>query len=137
MKTTNLKWIAYALSTLMLMQSCVVYHKTPVSVDEAVASNNTVKIYTTEDQKYNFKKLVKEEGNIYGISSIKGVNKKIFAPYVKGIDQEKELIKILLPFEIKEIYMKNKTMSTVYTILLFTSPGWILAAMWGLYAADL
>jgi hypothetical protein len=137
MKTTHLKYIAYALAALMLMQSCVVYHKTPVSVDEAVATNKPVKIYTTENKIYKFKKLVREEDNIYGISSLKGLNKKIFAQYVKEIDQEKELIKILLPFEIKEIYERNRTMSTVYTILIMTSPVWIFFAMWGLYAADL
>ena len=70
MKTTNLKYIVYALAALMLMQSCVAYHKAPVTVDEAVATNNKVKVYSIENKKYTFNKLVKEEDKIYGISSL-------------------------------------------------------------------
>jgi hypothetical protein len=127
MKTTNLKYIAYALSALMLMQSCRVYHKNPVSVDEAVATNKLVKIYTTENKKFVFKKLLKEEGNLYGISTLHELNKNEFAPYVKEIDKEKGLVKILLPFEIKEIYKKNRTISTIFTFIILTSPLWISA----------
>ena len=133
MKTTNLKYIAIALSGLMLLQSCRVYHKAPVSVDEAVATNKMVKVYTTENKKFVFKKLVKEEDKIYGISTLHELNKNEFAPYVKEIDREKGLVKILLPFEIKEIYKRNRTMSTVLTFLTFTSPVWLFGL--GIWAA--
>jgi hypothetical protein len=41
MKTTNLKWIAYALSALMLIQSCGVSQKTSLSENEADTSNTS------------------------------------------------------------------------------------------------
>jgi len=118
-----LKLIAYAMSALILMQSCIVYHKSPVTVDEAVATNNLVKIYTTENKEYKFKKLVKEEDNIYGISSLDGRNSKnVFAPYVKEIDQDNNLVKILLPFDIKEIHTINKNGSTIATLAVIFGP---------------
>jgi hypothetical protein len=132
MKTTNLKYIAYALSALMLMQSCIVYNKTPVSVEEAIATNRRVKVYTTENETYEFKKLVKEKENIYGIIDNYGSNKQArlridLASYIKEIDTEKGLAKILLPFEIKEVYTKNRTKS-----ILSLWPVWVPAILVGL-----
>jgi hypothetical protein len=139
MKTTNLKLIAYSLAVLMLMQSCVVYHKTPVSVDEAVASNNMVKIYTTENKIHKFEKLVTEDGKIYGIKSIRqmsfDLNKKLYTTYIKEIDQDKGLVKILFPFEIEEVYTKNKTMSNLATVVMVFSPLIIMAILIGLWVA--
>jgi hypothetical protein len=137
MKTTNIKYIAYALSALMLMQSCIVYNKTPVSVDEAVATNNKVKVYSIENKKHIFNKLVKEEDKIYGISSLKGLNKSLFAQYVKEIDQKKELVKILLPFEIKEIYTFNKKRSTILTLVAIFGPPLLIAGAIGIAFATI
>lgn len=136
MKTTILKGIAYALSALMLLQSCVVYNKIPVSVDEAIATKKRVKVYTTENETYEFNKLVKEEGILYGIKNIHGSNKEIesrleLAQYVKKIDQDNGLVKILLPFEIKEVYTKNR----IKSILSFW-PVWVPAILIGLAFAS-
>jgi hypothetical protein len=135
MKTIKLNLIAYLLSVLMLIQSCVAYNKTPVSVDEAVATNNKVKIYTNENEKHLFDKLVMEDGQIYGIKLLNKLNKDVFAAYVKEIDQEKGLVKVLIPFDIKGIHTKNKTKSLVLTLVLVLSPVLIPATIVGLWAA--
>ena len=118
MKSKSLRWIAYALTVLMLLQSCTIYRKMPVSIDEAVATNNSVKVYTTENEKYKFKRLVKEDDKIYGISHINGPNAKKFTNSIEEIYRSKSQVKILLPFDIKEVYIENKTLSTLVPIVL-------------------
>lgn len=117
MKTTNLKWIAYALAALMLMQSCRVYHSKTSTVDEAVMSQKRVKIKSQIDQTYTFNYLIKEGGQLYGITKRKSETaKKLFAQ----INEDKSFDKfvgILLPNEnIKEIHVHNKTLSTILSI---------------------
>ena len=120
--THNLKSIAMALSALILMQSCSVYHSKTATIDEAVAANSKVKIYTTDNQKYKFDKLIKEESKIYGFKKINTSNRSAtksrieLASNIKEIDVNTGLAKILIPFDIEEIHTKNKTLSTIISI---------------------
>ena len=65
MKATNLKWIAIALSALLVFQSCKVYHTKSVIVDEIVLSQKRVKIITADNIILKLEKLEREDGQRY------------------------------------------------------------------------
>ena len=118
MKTTNLKWIVYALSALMLMSSCRVYHSKTSTVDEVVMSKNMVLAKNYNGDKYKFKYLFKENNKIYGIANgtiktARLLSENIVEDNIEGgID-----VKILIPSDqIKEYHIKNNTLSTILTI---------------------
>ncbi|MBT8276807.1 MAG: hypothetical protein KJO39_11725 [Bacteroidia bacterium] len=48
MKTKNIKWFAYILTSLMLLQSCNTYKKVSVSSDETITSNTNSAQQTEE-----------------------------------------------------------------------------------------
>ena len=125
MKSGNLKWIAHALAALMLMQSCVVYHKTPVDIDTAIASNNKVKVYSTDHKEYRFKKLIRTEDKVYGVGRVTGRTAQSFSPSLKEPypnSESKGLVKMELPFEISEVYIKNKKASKTWTWITILAP---------------
>jgi len=115
MKTTNLKWIAYALSSLMLMQSCKVYHSKPVTVDEAIISSNNIKAKTFGDVTYEFKELIRDNDQLYGLTNRNSSTAKIFFHQIVEEDNSrKKLVKItLLENTIKSYHLQNKTLSAL------------------------
>ena len=121
MKTTNLKLIAYALSALMLLQSCVVYHKAPVSANEAVVSQKKVMVKTNTDEILKFRYLIKVEDQIYGITKkTSPTAKRLFAK-----DNEDKMfdnmVGIILSQEnIKEIRVENIALSTIIGVGILT-----------------
>ena len=69
MKTLRLylKKISIFLMFLITLQSCVVYHSKIATVDEAVRSDDKIKIITDSNDIYKLHKLKKEDGQIYGV----------------------------------------------------------------------
>jgi len=55
-----------------LLQSCAVYQKTPVSIEEAAATKNKVIIINDNDAKLKFKKIEQIDGIYYGITQENG-----------------------------------------------------------------
>lgn len=100
---------------LFLAVGCNVYHSGSVSVNEAVDSNSRVKIVTTDNVFYEFKKLQREKGMVVGVTSKK-------SDAVKGLSRYQQLpdgnnVKIFLPEnEIQAVYLKDKKMSNVVNI---------------------
>jgi hypothetical protein len=86
---------------VLLFQSCVAYHKTPVSIEDAVTSNNKVLVITNNDTKLKFKKIQQIDGKYYGISE----------------DEDRKIIKTPLnESNIKTIRVLDKSASTWGTI---------------------
>lgn len=119
MKTNNLKWIAIALSALMLMQSCKVYHKDTATLDEVVLSQKRVKVKTNSNDTYEFDRLQKEEDLIYAYTKFKsGTAKKLLDKGTVG-ELEGKYLKILLQEEnINEYHFQNKDLSLFLSIAI-------------------
>ena len=67
----SIEWAAKILSFLILLQSCTVYHNYSSSVDEAIATNDKVKLDINNDDPYKFKKIKIFETEYYGLTKIK------------------------------------------------------------------
>ena len=69
MKTlkNGLKPIALLLTALMLFQSCVVYHKTPTTIQQASQEQIRTKIIKTNGEKSKYKYITYEEGQFLGV----------------------------------------------------------------------
>ena len=132
MKTIRsyIKQISILLMFLITLQSCVVYHSKTASADEAVQSNNRVKVITNSNDIYMFKKLKKEDGQLYGITQAKTITAKKFSDkQTTEISDSKYVSLLLTDNQIKEIHLKNKSWSTVLTVSVIVVPIGILAAI--------
>lgn len=100
------KCVCVFLVFVFLLQSCAVYQKTPVSIEEAVTTNNKVLIIKTDDTKLKLKKIEQIDGVYYGI-----------------IDGDREIVKVPLnKSEIKTIRILDKSTSTLSTIAVVVIP---------------
>ena len=114
---TRLKTIAIFLTALMLFQSCVVYHKTPTTLEKASQEQIKTKVTTTDGDVSKYKFISYEEGVYYGNVEIEyGEFKKI------PLDAE----------DIINIRTKSKSASTLVTVLAIAVPVIGIAAIaWG------
>jgi len=121
MKTMRLylKKISIFLMFLITFQSCSVYHSKTATIDEAVQSNNKVKVITVSNDILKLHKLKLEDGQIYGVLKKGSETAERLADQgsVKYSDSKYERIK-LNENKIKEIHLKNKTLSTVLAIAI-------------------
>jgi PBP1b-binding outer membrane lipoprotein LpoB len=90
------KIICVLLVFALMLQSCAVYQKTAVSLDEAAASNRKVLITKTDGAKLKLKKVERIDGTYYGILKVDGTTEKI----------------ILFENDIRTIRVLNKTATT-------------------------
>lgn len=96
LKKVKSKMICMLLIFALMLQSCAVYHKEAVSLDDAVASNGKVLITKTDGAKLKLKKVELIDGKYYGTTKVKGKIEKI----------------ILIKNDIRTIRIFNKTAST-------------------------
>ena len=131
----NLKWAAKILSFLMLLQSCTVYHKTTGSVDEAIASDNKVRLDIEMDDPYRFKKIKFFENEYYGLAKVNSDTYKRLTNR-KKMDSEKEKFKYVQVYEqeLGNIHLKNKGASTALNVGIPVIVAGALIA-WGVWAA--
>lgn len=95
------KCVCVFLIFVLLLQSCAAYHKTPVSIQDAVTSNNKVLVITNNDTKLKLKKIELIDGKYYGISE----------------DEDRKITRIPLnESDIKSIRVLDKSASTWGTI---------------------
>ncbi len=114
MKTVyhGLKWIAITLSTLLVFQSCRVYHTRTVTVDEAILSGKSVKVKCHNEEIYKFEKLLRADGRIYGIAYEKGRTARKMSEQIVDRNMDDKLVKIVLSENtIKECHLQNKDLS--------------------------
>jgi PBP1b-binding outer membrane lipoprotein LpoB len=94
------KIVCVLLIFVLMLQSCAVYQKTAVSVDEAVTSKRKVLITTTDGAKLKLKKVEQIEGKYFGIVKLDSKTEKI----------------ILIENDIRTIRILNKTATTLSNI---------------------
>ena len=94
------KSFSITLSLLILLKGCVVYPKTPVSLQEIALEKTRSKVEFNEGETHKFKYITAKDKEFYGVKQISS-----------------ELISIRLnPDEISAVYPKNKTASTLVTL---------------------
>jgi len=96
----HLRIMAIFLSALMLLQGCTVYKSANVTLEEAVKSENRIKVKTKYNQTLKFKRIEVENGHYYGLKYIYG--KMIKTQIVKE--------------NVEKIQLKDKTLSTILSI---------------------
>jgi hypothetical protein len=116
------------------MQSCkvYVYDKHPVPVDEAINYTNRVKAKTFVDETYEFNDLIRENGQLYGITKRGSKTAKKLNPQIVDNNFVDKFAKIMvLENTIKSYYLENKKKSNLKSgiIILVT-----LAALIGFTA---
>lgn len=100
------------LGAVFLMAGCNVYHSGSAGVNEAVESNSRVKIVTTDNVFYEFKRLQQENGQLFGVTGRNSDTAKMLYDHPQLKDGNN--VKIALSKEeIRSIYLKNKKMSNI------------------------
>ncbi|WP_242156854.1 hypothetical protein [Aestuariivivens sediminis] len=102
MKIINkyLKLVAFFLATLMLIQGCTVYRTTPVTLEEASATNNKVKLKKIDNQTIKYKKIISINQEYFGVKKSKGdlINVPINKEDIKSIKIKNRYLSNLLSF---------------------------------------
>ena len=98
------RYIVLLFTLLILFQSCRVYHKKSVTLDQAVIEQKRVKIKTVDNKTLKFKKIIHEDGEYYGIKPSTFMD----TIYKIPLDQNK----------LQNIRMHNKTLSIIYGIVI-------------------
>ena len=99
-KKRNQKGIAGLLTLLILLQSCVVYQKTPSSLEEASQLRTQTKVTISNGTEIKFKYLTFEDGQYYGARKTSG-------------EFQRTLVN---PENVRTVQVKNKNASTLATI---------------------
>ena len=100
MKT--IKLVSVCLTMLIMLQSCRVYHSKTVSLEEATASAERVKIKTKENKILKFNKIIFEEGQYYGVK-------------IKGEDISKTLLD---RGGLEQVRLHNKSLSVILGVVV-------------------
>lgn len=104
--TLKLLWVALVM--VAALQSCSIYKSKPMEVDEAVAFNRKVKIWTTNNETYKFKSLEKDENELVGITRPNSKAGKEFRADVVETDYRDKFVKVKLEEEeIEQIKAKD------------------------------
>jgi hypothetical protein len=109
---------SYLLTFLILCQSCTIYRSTNISLDEAIETENKVRVKTTSETKYAFKRIERGEDIIYGIAGKNSKAGKELAQYILSENFSDSKVKIRLDeIPIHEINPKNKTLSVLVPLI--------------------
>jgi len=102
MKTINihLKTVAFFISSMIFLLSCTVYKSTTVTLNEAYKSQTKVKVLTSDNETFIFKRIDFVDGKYYGVS------KKVDQLEAAPLDNN----------NVNSIRILNKTASTVLNV---------------------
>ena len=134
MKTIKkrIKLIALIFGALILFQSCKVYRYETATIDDALRFSKNIKVVSNTNEIYKFKSLQKGETGIYGITNKTSKTAKKLASQIVE-NNNPSLVKIHLSEEnIKDIYLQNKSMSTVGNFFIVI--GSLLAVLGSFFA---
>jgi hypothetical protein len=98
--TGLIRFMAASLSVILLLQGCVVYHKNPITLEQAAEQKTPVKVHFQGDETVKFKYIVEEDGLFYGS------DKKTREWSIILLDEGR----------VQNVYGKNKSASTWITI---------------------
>ena len=124
MKLQNLKnkTVCFFLVIALTLQSCSVYQKTPVTLNDAATANRRILIVKTDNTKIKFKKIEQIDGVYYGLIKTKGRIEKI----------------VLTESDVKSIRILDKTATTLGNVAIIAgSLGFILSVLIGIALAGL
>ena len=124
MKLQNLKnkTVCFFLVIALTLQSCSVYQKTPVTLNDAATANRRILIVKTDNTKIKFKKIEQIDGVYYGLIKTKGRIEKI----------------MLTESDVKSIRILDKTATTLGNVAIIAgSLGFILSVLIGIALAGL
>lgn len=112
----HLRLFSLLMTLLMLLQSCVVYHKTPVSLDQAVLAKTRSKLFTADGTFAKYKYITEIKGEFYGIKKKSGMLVEI------PLGDDPDI----------EVFLKNKSTSKwlnygliAYSVLAASSILWL------------
>ena len=106
----GLKHIAFLLTALLLFQSCVVYHKTPINLAQASEAHIRTKVVKTNGEIVRYKYITYEDNQFYGMNRRSG-------EWIKTPLNQEDLAKV---------QTKDKTGSTLLTIAVLLPVGLFL-----------
>ena len=88
----RLKPIAFFLTALPFFQSCVVYHKTPTTLEQASREQTRTKVTTEENKTYKFNYITYDNGVFYGINKRNGkpVKTSLYNEVVTGVYEQND-----------------------------------------------
>jgi hypothetical protein len=100
---------------LMSFAACNVYHSGTASIDQAVESNNRVRVVTEDNVFYEFKKLQRENGQLFGVAGKDSDTARMLKDRPHTIEGRN----YKFPFqedEILAVYLKNRQMSNIVSV---------------------
>ena len=110
--------LSLLISLLTLLQSCVAYHKTPVSLEQSVKAKTRSKLFTKDGYFVSYKYILEVNDQFYGVKKKSGALVEI--PIGDNPDTE--------------VFLKNKSKSKWLTWGLITYSAVAVAAFIGLAA---
>ncbi len=116
----NIKLVCLILSSIFLLQSCKIYRKKTATNDEAVEFDRGVKVITQDDKTYKFKRFIKEDGQLFGLTKKNSKIAKELSHLIREGEPKKGYVKISLSDDfIKEIHLLNKFATTTsYAVIV-------------------
>jgi len=116
----NIKLVCLILSSIFLLQSCKIYRKKTATTDEAVEFDRGVKVITQDDKTYKFKRFIKEDGQLFGLTKKNSKIAKELSHLIREGEPKKGYVKISLSDDfIKEIHLLNKFATTTsYAVIV-------------------
>ena len=122
-----MKLISYVVSFSLLFQSCVVYHRAPIALEDAY-NGGMVKLVTSDGSKLKYDNLLQKDGVTYGAIGYINDTTNFWHEYIRDEDGKKVLDYIILPSEIKSAHLKNKVVSAaLYALPIIALGAGILA----------
>ena len=97
------------------MSACSVYHQETVNAEEAIDSNNRIKVETKDNLVFELKELIREDGQLYGITGKKSETAKLMLDRPQ-VEDGKNIKFAIEESEIRAIYLKNKKMSNIVNV---------------------
>lgn len=115
------KTICFFLIMALILQSCAVYKKTPVTLNEAATADGKVLVVKTDNTKLKFKKIEQIDSVYYGLIKTKGQIEKI--PLTES--------------DLKTIRLLDKTATTIGNVAIVVgSLGIVLLVVAAIELAD-
>lgn len=98
-----------------IFSGCSVYHPDVVSIDEGVNSPNRIKITTSDNYILELKKLVRENGQLYGITAKNSEAAKLLFDHPQIPDGRNVKI-VFNENDIKAVHLKNRKISKLVNV---------------------
>lgn len=117
-----LKLIALLLSMAVLLQGCNVYRSRVSTVDEAIRNETKVKVKLDDIRIYKFLQLFKVDNVIYGSAKIDSYTAVKLNDQIVSSANNPTVVQIILKDkQIKEVYERNRTVSTIIPLSIIAA----------------